>query len=65
MCKVMTCTELGSLQRTMRLRSLIPGRTLRFGQGLFVEAVIEAYLGAGVPARKLVMGVPLAVGLGR
>ena len=30
-----------------------------FGQGLFVEAVIEAYLGAGVPARKLVMGVPL------
>jgi chitinase len=30
-----------------------------FGQGLFVEAVIQAYLGAGVPARKLVLGVPL------
>jgi chitinase len=30
-----------------------------FGQGLFVEAVIEAYLDAGVPARKLVLGVPL------
>jgi chitinase len=29
------------------------------GQGLFLEAVIEAYLKAGVPARKLVLAVPL------
>ena len=29
------------------------------GQGLFLEAVVEAYLKAGVPARKLVLGVPL------
>jgi chitinase len=30
-----------------------------FGQGLFVEAVVRAYLNAGVPARQLVLGVPL------
>jgi chitinase len=30
-----------------------------FGQGLFVEAVVSAYLNAGVPGRQLVLGVPL------
>lgn len=30
-----------------------------FGQGLFVDAVVSAYLNAGVPARQLVLGVPL------
>jgi chitinase len=30
-----------------------------FGQGLFVDAVVSAYLAAGVPARQLVLGVPL------
>jgi chitinase len=30
-----------------------------FGQGLFVEAVVSAYLNAGVPGEKLVLGVPL------
>src|SRR5580658_2676628 len=30
-----------------------------FGQGLYVEAVVDAYLKAGVPARQLVLGVPL------
>ena len=30
-----------------------------YGQGLYVEAVVEAYLTAGVPARQLVLGVPL------
>jgi chitinase len=30
-----------------------------FGQGLSLEAVVEAYLKAGVPAKKLVVGVPL------
>ncbi|MGA7631223.1 MAG: glycoside hydrolase family 18 protein [Terriglobales bacterium] len=30
-----------------------------YGQGLYVEAVVEAYLSAGVPAHKLVLGVPL------
>src|SRR5208282_4113485 len=30
-----------------------------FGQGLDVEAVVEAYLDAGVPGRQLVLGVPL------
>jgi chitinase len=30
-----------------------------FGQGLFVDAVVSAYLKAGVPARQLVVGVPL------
>jgi chitinase len=29
------------------------------GQGLFVEAVVSAYLNAGVPAHQLVLGVPL------
>lgn len=29
------------------------------GQGLFDDAVVEAYLRAGVPARQLVLGVPL------
>lgn len=29
------------------------------GQGLFVDAVVSAYLKAGVPARQLVVGVPL------
>src|SRR5581483_10581966 len=29
------------------------------GQGLFVDAVVSAYLQAGVPARQLVVGVPL------
>jgi chitinase len=29
------------------------------GQGLFVDAVVSAYLNAGVPGRKLVVGVPL------
>jgi chitinase len=30
-----------------------------FGQGLYVDAVVTAYLKAGVPARQLVLGVPL------
>jgi chitinase len=30
-----------------------------FGQGLFDDAVVTAYLKAGVPARQLVLGVPL------
>jgi chitinase len=30
-----------------------------FGQGLYVDAVVSAYLNAGVPARELVLGVPL------
>jgi chitinase len=30
-----------------------------FGQGLYVDAVVSAYLQAGVPARQLVVGVPL------
>jgi len=30
-----------------------------FGQGLDVDAVVSAYLNAGVPARQLVLGVPL------
>jgi len=30
-----------------------------FGQGLYVDAVVSAYLNAGVPARQLVLGVPL------
>lgn len=30
-----------------------------FSQGLFVDAVVSAYLKAGVPARQLVVGVPL------
>jgi chitinase len=30
-----------------------------FGQGLFIEAVIAAYLKAGVPPQKLVLGIPL------
>jgi len=30
-----------------------------FGQGLDVEAVVQAYLDAGVPGRQLVLGVPL------
>jgi chitinase len=28
------------------------------GQGLYIEATVGAYLGAGVPARKLVLGIP-------
>jgi chitinase len=34
-------------------------RDPNFGQGLFVDAVVSAYLNAGVAARKLVVGVPL------
>lgn len=30
-----------------------------YGQGLYVDAVVEAYLSAGVPGRQLVLGVPL------
>jgi chitinase len=30
-----------------------------YGQGLFVDAVVRAYLNAGVPASQLVLGVPL------
>jgi len=30
-----------------------------FGQGLYVDAVVSAYLRTGVPARQLVLGVPL------
>lgn len=30
-----------------------------FGQGLYDEAVVDAYLRAGVPGRQLVLGVPL------
>ncbi|MGA7928624.1 MAG: glycoside hydrolase family 18 protein [Candidatus Sulfotelmatobacter sp.] len=30
-----------------------------YGQGLFVDAVVRAYLNAGVPASHLVLGVPL------
>ncbi len=28
------------------------------GQGLYIESTIEAYLDAGVPARKMVLGIP-------
>jgi chitinase len=30
-----------------------------FGQGLSIEPVVEAYLAANVPARKIVLGIPL------
>lgn len=30
-----------------------------FGQGLYDDAVVQAYLKAGVPARQLVLGIPL------
>jgi chitinase len=30
-----------------------------FGQGLSIEPIIQAYLGAGVPAHKIVLGIPL------
>lgn len=30
-----------------------------FGKGLFIDSTVSAYLTAGVPARKIVLGVPL------
>lgn len=30
-----------------------------FGQGLSIEPIVEAYLAAGVPGRKIVLGIPL------